>query len=188
MTVRSDSGAAFVRSWARDNLPPASAVVDIGCGSGVPVAQALVEGGFKVFGVDASPSLLASFRKRFPTAQSACEAAQDSAFFHRTFDAAVAVGLLFLLSADDQRKVIERVAAALRPGGRFLFTAPWQRCEWQDLLTNRQSRSLGASEYQRLLDASGLRLVCCHDEDNYFYDAIKPLPFGQSGPTRDSWR
>ena len=110
-----------MRSWARDNLPPASAVIDIGCGSGVPVAQALVEGGFELFGVDASPSLLASFRKRFTAAQSACEAAQDSAFFARTFDAAVSIGLLFLLSEEDQATVLPRVAHALRPGGRSPF-------------------------------------------------------------------
>lgn len=138
MTARSDIGATFVRSWARDNLPPSSSIADVGCGSGVPIAQALIEDGFTVFGIDASPSLLAAFRRRFPDAQSACEAAQDSVFFHHIFDAAVSVGLLFLLSADDQRKVFQRVANALRPGVRFLFTAPWQICEWQDLLTKRQ--------------------------------------------------
>lgn len=175
MAARSDIGAAFVRSWALDNLPPSSSIADVGCGSGVPISQALIEDGFKVFGIDASPSLLAAFRRRFPDAQSACEAAQDSVFFHHTFDAAVSIGLLFLLTADDQRKVFHRVANALRPGGRFLFTAPWQICEWQDVLTERRSRSLGEKEYKRLLAESGLRLVGCHEEENYFYDATKPL-------------
>ncbi len=175
MAARSDIGATFVRSWARDNLPPASSIADVGCGSGVPIAQALIEDGFTVFGIDASPSLLAAFRRRFPDARSACEAAQDSVFFHHIFDAVVSVGLLFLLSADDQRKVFQRVANALRPGGRFLFTAPWQICEWQDMLTKRQSRSLGVQEYKRLLEESGLRLIGCHQEENHFYDATKPL-------------
>lgn len=174
IAARSDIGATFVRSWARANLPPSSSIVDVGCGSGVPIAQALVEGGFTVFGIDASPSLLAEFRHRFPDSQSACEAAQESAFFHRTFDAAVAIGLLFLLSADDQRAVFRRVANALRPRGRFLFTAPWQICEWQDVLTDRPSRSLGKREYKRLLEKAGLRLIGCHEEENHFYEAIKP--------------
>jgi len=177
MAARSDIGATLVRSWARDNLPPSSSVVDVGCGSGVPIAQALIEDGFTVFGIDASPLLIAAFRRRFPDVQSACEAAQDSVFFHDTFDAAVSVGLLFLLSADDQRKVFHRVANALRPGGYFLFSAPRETCEWQDVLTGRRSRSLGEQEYERLLEASGLCLVKCHvDEgENNYYHATKPL-------------
>ena len=177
MAARSDIGATLVRSWARDNLPPSSSVVDVGCGSGVPIAQALIEDGFTVFGIDASPLLIAAFRRRFPDVQSACEAAQESVFFHDTFDAAVSVGLLFLLSADDQRKVFHRVANALRPGGYFLFSAPRETCEWQDVLTGRRSRSLGEQEYERLLEASGLCLVRCHvDEgENNYYDATKPL-------------
>ncbi len=174
IAARSDIGATFVRSWARDNLAPSSSIVDVACGSGVPIAQALIEDGFVIFGIDASPSLTAAFRGRFPDVEAACEAAQDSAFFNRDFDAAVCVGLLFLLSPDNQLKVLHRVTNALRPGGRFLFTAPRQACEWQDVLTGRRSRSLGEREYERLLNASGLQLVGAHEQDNFFYDAIKP--------------
>lgn len=173
MTARSDIGATFVRSWAKDNLRASSSIVDVGCGSGVPIAQALIGDGFTVFGIDASPTLLAVFRRRFPHSPSVCEAAQDSAFFDRRFDAAVSIGLLFLLSANDQRNVFQRVSNALKPGGRFLFTAPWQVAEWQDVLTERQSRSLGKGEYKRLMQESGLRLVDCHEDENHFYDAIK---------------
>jgi SAM-dependent methyltransferase len=177
IAARSDIGASLVRSWARDNLPPSSCVIDVGCGSGVPIAQALIEDGFAVFGIDASPTLMDAFRRRFPNMQSACEAAQDSVFFHRTFDAAISIGLLFLLSPDDQCKVLGRVATALRPGGRFLFSAPRERCEWQDMLTGRQSISLGEREYERILKASGLRLTgCCIDEgENNYFDAAKPV-------------
>lgn len=175
VAARSDTGVTLVRSWARDNLQPASSIVDIGCGSGVPVAQTLIEDGFTVFGIDASAKLVDAFRHRFPNMPSACEAAQDSPFFSRTFDAAVAIGLLFLLSADDQRNLLNRVAKALRPAGRLLFSAPLQECEWQDMLTRRRSRSLGQQEYDRLLGSAGLRLLGCHADEggNNYYDAIK---------------
>jgi len=178
MAARSDIGAALLRTWARDHLPKPGPVVDIGCGSGVPIAQALIGEGFEVFGIDASPTLLDAFRQRFPGAQSACEAAQDSTFFNQTFTGALAIGLLFLLGADDQREVIRRVANALKPQGRFLFTAPAQACEWRDLQTGRPSRSLGKEAYERHLEASGLRLVdCYHDEGgNHYFDAVKPRP------------
>ena len=176
MAARSDIGAALVRSWARDNLRQASTIVDVGCGSGVPIAQALIEDGFAVFGIDASARLIEAFRRRFPETPSACEAAQDSMFFHARFDAAVSIGLLFLLAADDQRKVIQRVANALKPGARLLFSAPREACEWQDVLTGRRSISLGEQGYARLLENTGLRLVGCHADEgaNNYYDAARP--------------
>lgn len=175
VAARSAIGTALVRDWVRAHLPPHATVVDIGCGSGVPITQVLVEHGLGVFAIDASPALLAQFRQRFPGVPYACEAAQDSAFFRRRFDAAVAIGLIFLLSEADQARLIARVRTALRPGGRFLFTAPSQACAWPDLLTGRQSRSLGLLAYQQLLQANGLRLLGCERDEgnNHYYDAIR---------------
>lgn len=177
IAARSDIGATLVRGWARDTLPPSSAIVDIGCGSGVPIAQALIKDGFTVAGIDASPRLIGAFARRFPSAQHACEAAQESRFFGRSFDAAIAIGLLFLLSAEDQRAVIAGVAKALRPGGRLLFSAPLEACEWLDLLTGRRSVSLGEAGYARLLEEAGLQLVECYTDEgaNNYFDAVKPL-------------
>ncbi len=176
LTFRSNVGAELVRIWARENLPPGGVVVDIGCGSGVPITKVLSEEGLEVFGIDASPTLLEVFRHNFPDAQSACEAGQDSRFFNRQFDAVVAVGLLFLLAERDQRKLIKGVAQALRPGARFLFSAPRERCEWEDLLTGRRSISLGQDEYERVLVGSGLVLLGGHTDEgsNHYYEAGRP--------------
>ncbi|ADU14374.1 class I SAM-dependent methyltransferase [Asticcacaulis excentricus] len=176
MQMRSGVGASLVRDWAIAQLPAGSAIVDVGCGSGVPIAETLIEAGFAVSGIDASPRLVAAFHARFPEAPVACEAAQLSAFFGRTFDAAVCVGLIFLLSKVDQAALIGRVAQALKPGGRFLFTAPLQACEWPDTLTGRLSRSLGQTAYAALLDAHGLSLVASHSDEggNHYYEAIRP--------------
>jgi 2-polyprenyl-3-methyl-5-hydroxy-6-metoxy-1,4-benzoquinol methylase len=177
MRARTDVGAALVCRWAKASLPAGASIIDVGCGSGVPIAHALVAEGFDVAGIDASPTLIVAFRRRFPDAIAACEAAQQSSFFGRTFDAAIAIGIMFLLSEEDQRALIPRVRNALKPDGRFLFTAPREACEWPDSLTGRQSRSLGAETYQRILAASGLILsACLRDEgDNIYFDAqIEP--------------
>ena len=72
--------------------------------------------------------------------------------------------------------MIDRVARALEPGGRFLFSAPRQACEWVDTLTARTSRSLGQAEYRRLLDLAGLRLSghFVDEGDNDYFDAVAP--------------
>lgn len=174
MRARNPSiGPDVVRDWAR-GLPPGATVLELGCGHGV-VSQVLVDAGLALYAVDASPSLLAAFRRRFPQVPAECAGAEDSTYFDRTFDAVVAWGLLFLLPAEAQRTVIAKSAAALAPGGRLLFTAPREPVVWTDALTGEESRSLGAPEY-----ISALRRAGCEVEhgrtdpgDNYYYFATK---------------
>jgi 2-polyprenyl-3-methyl-5-hydroxy-6-metoxy-1,4-benzoquinol methylase len=172
---QSSIGVATIRTWAR-SIPAGAAILDLGCGHGVPVSKTLLSDGFDIYGVDASPSLTAAFRRQFPHAHVACEAVEDSRFFGRTFDGIIAVGLLFLLRAEVQRDVIRKVALALNPAGRFLFTCPSQTGTWTDVLTGRQSLSLGAEKYKEALSAVGLTLVAEYvDEgDNHYYGASKP--------------
>ena len=169
-------GADVVRDWAR-NLPEGAAILDLGCGTGVPVSRALIEDGFKVYGVDASPTLASEFARHFPQARVACEPVETSSFFNRRFDGVVATGLMFLLPADAQRSLVFKVASALDPGGRFLFTSPSQTCEWEDVITGRQSRSLGQDAYARLLSEAGLALVenFTSEAGNHHFHAMKPI-------------
>ncbi|UYY59914.1 class I SAM-dependent methyltransferase [Sphingomonas sp. S2-65] len=177
MALRSEFGSALVGSWATNYLRSSAAILDIGCGSGVPIAQTLVRKGFTVWGMDASPSLLSAFRRHFPDMPAACEAAQTSNFFGRTFAGAVSIGFVFLLNAEDQRKLFHRVASALEPGGRFLFSAPREVCTWSDTLTGRTSISLGAAVYAAHLARAGMRLVNCQSDEggNNYYDVVKAL-------------
>lgn len=174
MAARSDVGADAVRHWA-GQLPPGGTALDIGCGFGEPVTRTLIEAGLEVWGVDASPTLVAEYRRRFPDCPVTCGAAEASDLFGRSFDGAVAVGLMFLLPEADQRRLIARVSGALAPGGRFLFSAPRQVCEWDDLLTGRPSRSLGEAAYRAALEAAGLSVVEQPTDagGNHYFDAVK---------------
>lgn len=176
MAVRSGIGTVLVRGWARQHLAPRTTILDIGCGSGVPIAQGLVDDGYRVAGIDASPALLAAFTRNFPDMPAACEPAQNSAFFGRTFAGIVSIGVIFLLDAKDQRHVLDKLAHALEPGGRLLFSAPRERCRWHDTLTGRTSMSLGAKAYAQILEMAGLRLAGCHVDEggNDYFDAVKP--------------
>lgn len=170
-------GAGVVRQWAR-SLPEKATVLDLGCGHGVPITQELVNrGGLNIYAMDASPTLVSAFRERFPAVRVACERVEDSTFFARTFDGAVAWGLIFLLAPTTQRELLGRIASVLRPAGRFLFTAPTQDGQWTDISTGLPSTSLGREEYIRALNAAGLELATeFHDEgDNHYYDAIKAV-------------
>ena len=91
-------------------------VLDLGCGHGVPISQTLIQHGCAVYGVDASPRLVAAFREKFPDVPVVCEAIKDSSFFDRLFDGAVAWGVMFLLPIDVQARVIASVSRALNTG------------------------------------------------------------------------
>src|SRR3954471_19613235 len=89
-------GAAVVTAWA-DAFPPGATVLDLGSGPGEPSTRILHEAGLTTYAVDASPTMVAAFRDRFPGLQIERNTVESSDFFGRTFDGVIAWGLLFLL-------------------------------------------------------------------------------------------
>ena len=168
------AGVNAVRQWAQA-LPHGAAVIDLGCGPGFPITEVLVAEGLKVFAVDAAPSFVEALRRNLPNTPVVCEAVQDSTFFDRTFDGVLASGLIFLLSPDDQRHLIQRIADILVPGGRLLFTSCAEPLVWNDAMTGLESRSLGAEEYRRQLSAVGLSVTGEYEDEgqNHYYDVRK---------------
>jgi len=171
-------GVAEVSNWA-GAIPAGGSILDLGCGHGLPVASALVKLGFDVFGIDASTEMAQEFQLRLPTAHIRCEAVEQSSYFDRQFDAAIAIGLMFLLNGQSQRQLIHRVAAAVRPGGALLFTAPAQAVSWPDNLTGQQSLSLGREAYRTLLQEGGFELAAefADEGGNHYYSATKPVSY-----------
>ena len=169
-------GVNEVRRWAQ-TLPCGASVIDLGCGPGFPITEALVTEGLNVFGVDAAPSFIQAFRRNLPNTPVTCEAVQESRFFDRTFDGVLAWGLIFLLSAEDQRRLIQRIAEILAPGGRLLFTscAGVNPLAWKDAMTGLESRSLGADEYRSELSAVGLSVTSEYEDEgqNHYFDVLK---------------
>ncbi len=128
-----------------------------------------------MYGIDASKTLINEYQKRFPGVQARCEAAEDSHFFDKEFDGVLSVGLIFLLSSENQHLVLQKMAVALKEGGRLLFTSPYQICEWDDLLTGSKSMSLGREMYINLLLQYGLSLTNEYTDEggNHYYDFQK---------------
>jgi 2-polyprenyl-3-methyl-5-hydroxy-6-metoxy-1,4-benzoquinol methylase len=173
-----DIGAATVMSWS-SFLDPGQAVLDVGCGFGGSYTQGLTEKGIKVYGIDASETLISEHQKRFQKAFVRCEPVEESSLFNREFDGVLSVGLIFLLSHEKQRMVLEKMAASLKEGGRLLFSSPFQVCDWNDLLTGKKSASLGREMYVETLQKHGLRLIGEYTDEgeNHYYDFKKAPTF-----------
>jgi ubiquinone/menaquinone biosynthesis C-methylase UbiE len=103
-------------------------LVELAVGNGrvaIPVARAT---GRKVIGLDTSPSMLAQAREHAATAGVDLDL-READMRELTLDAPAALiycpfrALLHLPTWSDRRRTFERVAASLRPGGRFAWNA-----------------------------------------------------------------
>lgn len=174
ISARSASGASLVRSWA-NALAPNSSIIDIGAGHGEPLTSTLIDAGHSVSAIDASAKLVAEFKKRFPGVPVVCECVEESDFFQRSFDAALMVGLIFLLQEKRQAAVFNKLSSVVSPGGRLLFSAPRQIGSWEDVLTKNTSWSLGEQTYRSILEQSGFSLIATHEDEggSHYYDAVR---------------
>ena len=104
-------------------LPANSRILDVGCGNGVPITQALVNAGHRVVGLDSSAGMLARFRVNLPGTPAVHGDARWLPFQDGCFDAAISWGMMFHLSTRDQAVALANVSRVLKPGAPFLFTA-----------------------------------------------------------------
>ena len=77
-------------------------ILDLGCGSGEPIARFFIEKGCELTGVDAAPAMVVLCRQRFPDAHWLV-ADMRSLDLESRFDGIVAWDSFFHLGPDDQR-------------------------------------------------------------------------------------
>ena len=148
-----------------DSLPRGATVLDVGCGTGIPVTRALVAAGHAVLGVDSSTEMLRRFQVNCPGTQYLHAAIQSCDLEGRTFDAAVAWGVIFHLTREDQVRAFETIARAVKPGGPFLFTAGDEDGSIDGQPMNGvpfRYHSFSVEGYGEVLGKSGFTLVETH--------------------------
>ena len=101
-------------------LPAGATVADLGCGTGIPATRELTGHGLRVIGVDFSAVQLARARRLVP--QASLVRADITALRLRSasLDAVVSFYTLIHVPLADQRTLIPRIRAWLRPGGYLL--------------------------------------------------------------------
>jgi SAM-dependent methyltransferase len=106
----------------RGLVPPGGAVLDLGCGSGMPMARDLAGAGYRVTGVDISEVQIRRARELVPNAAFVCADFASVEFDPGSFDAVVSFFALIHLPLDDQLPLLQRVGHWLRPDGLFMAT------------------------------------------------------------------
>jgi SAM-dependent methyltransferase len=147
-------------------LQPGAGVLDLGCGTGEPIAWHLIDQGYDVTGVDAAPAMTALCRQRFPQA-TWIEADMRGLALGRRFDAIIAWDSFFHLDQYEQRAMFPVFQQHIASGGMLLFTSGPQAgiaigsMYGEDLF----HASLDPGEYESLLEAAGFRVLRFQPED-----------------------
>jgi SAM-dependent methyltransferase len=141
-------------------LPAGATVLDVGCGGGRPIAADLIERGFRVTGIDSSPTLVELCGVRFPE-QEWIVADMRALDLGRRFDGLIAWHSSFHLTQEEQRALFPRLAAHAAPGAPLMFTsgdeAGVRLGEWQG--EPLYHASLAPEEYEALLARSRFDVV-----------------------------
>jgi SAM-dependent methyltransferase len=147
-------------------LQPGASILDIGCGSGEPIARYLSDSGYRVTGIDSSPALIDLCRSRLPR-QEWVIADMRTLDLGRQFDGILAWDSFFHLSWEAQRRMFPLFQQHAARRAALLFTSG--PCHGDVLGTFAGEplyhASLDPSEYRALLDAAGFDVVAHIVED-----------------------
>jgi SAM-dependent methyltransferase len=147
-------------------LPQSAHVLDIGCGSGEPIARYLIERGCSIAGVDSSPEMIGMFSANFPE-QGGIVADMRQLQLGSDYDGLLAWDSFFHLNHDDQRVMFPLFAQHARRGAPLMFTSGPMHGEAIGTLEGDPlyHASLAPSEYRHLLNTHGFDVVAQVAED-----------------------
>jgi SAM-dependent methyltransferase len=156
-------------SWLvkfRTLLDPGSAILDLGCGAGKPIAGNLIEHGHTITGVDSSPDMIAMCREAFPD-QEWMVGDMRSLSLDRVFAGIIAWDSFFHLCHDDQRRMFSTFRKHAASRSALMFTSGHYHGEAIGRLEGEPlyHASLDPAEYRCLLEENGYEVVTHVVED-----------------------
>jgi cyclopropane fatty-acyl-phospholipid synthase-like methyltransferase len=104
-----------------EGLQSGARVLDLGCGTGNPVAKYIVEKGFRVVGVDQSEKMLEIAKQEIPEAEF-IQGDMISVQLPDGFTAAIAWDSIFHIERKHHAAIFHKLAESLAPGGRLLLS------------------------------------------------------------------
>jgi SAM-dependent methyltransferase len=167
--ARDRGNRLFENAWLdrfRNILPVDATVLDIGCGSGEPIARYLFEQGLEVTGVDSAPEMIALFIGHFPD-WDWYVADMRTLSLGGVFNGILAWDSFFHLCHDDQRKMFPVFREHAAPRAALMFTSGPSHGEAIGAYQGEPlyHASLDSAEYRTLLEENGFSAVAHVVED-----------------------
>ena len=135
-------------------------ILDIGCGSGEPIAKFLIEKGCQVTGIDNAAKMIAICRERFPTMEW-IQADMRNLSLPRKFDAIIAWDSFFHLGYQAQQAMFSLFRMHLTDKGVLLFTSGSEHGEAYGTMQGHRvyHASLDSADYRLRLEAEGFEVL-----------------------------
>ncbi len=137
-------------------IPAKSSILDVGCGTGDPIAAYLIACGFFVTGVDGSIAMLEIARSRFPDTDWIKMDMRELALKMK-FHGIVGWDSFFHLDPDEQRSTLRLFCEHLYQGGALLLTIGHEAGEVLGTVEGDRvyHASLDPEEYRQILYSAG---------------------------------
>ena len=113
-------------------IPPKSTVLDLGCGTGLPVSKFFAERNYSVTGIDLSDSMIRLAKKNVPNAVFYRENIVNADLSEDSFDLIVSFYCLFHLIKEKQKEIFNKIMHWLKTGGYAYFTLASQEYTGQE--------------------------------------------------------
>ncbi|KAK1574267.1 methyltransferase [Colletotrichum navitas] len=101
-------------------LQPSPAILELGCGPGVPIMKMLLDHGARVVANDISTKQIELAKARFPNATLVAGDMTALTFEPGSFDGVVSFYTLFHLPRSKLRAMLKKIHCSLKPGGVFV--------------------------------------------------------------------
>jgi cyclopropane fatty-acyl-phospholipid synthase-like methyltransferase len=142
-------------------LKPGSRVLDVGCGSGIPIDTYLTAKGYAVIGIDISPRQVELASESVPDARFEVRDMLDLGGGEFSVDAVVSFYAIFHTPRESHAGTLRTLSSYLPPGGLMLVTMGAGEWEGEEEFHGAPMwwSHYGADTNRELIEGAGLRVI-----------------------------
>ncbi len=151
-----------------DKLGGSGQILDLGCGTGLPFDQYLVDNGYDIIGVDIAEKHVEKARENVPEAQIVQGDFFEVDIDNESLDAVVSFYAIFHIPREEHRELFEQINDWLNSEGFILVTVA--STEMRDLKESWNGAEIQWSSYEgtktlEMIEESGFEIIETYEED-----------------------
>jgi len=150
----------YYLDFIQEHIPIEGSILDVGCGTGEPMAKFFIKNGYKITGVDASTKMIDLCKQRFPMANWIL-ADMRQLKLQEQFDLVIAWHSFFHLPLEDHESTLKLLASHVKQNGLLIFTSGPEHGETrgENGGYNLYHASLSSEEYEKILIKNNLKVI-----------------------------
>lgn len=151
-----------------DYIGDSAQILDLGCGTGLPFDQYLIENGYDLIGIDIAEKHVEKARENIPEAEIIQGDFFEADVANSSVDAVVSFYAIFHIPREEHRKLFEQINNWLKPEGYILVTVA--STEMEDLKESWNGAEIKWSSFEgsktlEIIEKSGFEIVMTYEED-----------------------